>query len=146
MSILNVHDIERDISIIEDGYGRAIQEYGDVGGILWTAMWHALANIGFRYEPAARSYFDGQIRNPHNNLDDYNFQEITQWTNQWLYSNGYNMQMSFDWFEILMPDWVKFIGKFWTMDVGTGSAALKPGEFNLYYNINNIQQPLLFGR
>lgn len=141
MSILNVNDIEENISVIEDGYGRAVAEYGEEGGILWTTVNRALLQVGFNYTPANQTlmgWLGGQpVKAPHNNRDDYNLDEIANCANQYLMDDLYSFGIIFDWFEIIFGDsdsWLKLIGKYSSFR----STAAKAHEIILYYKVSNI--------
>lgn len=142
MSILNTQDIEENISVIEDGYGRAVAEYGEDGGMLWTAVNRALLQVGFNYTPANQSligWMGGQpVKAPHNNRDDYNLDEIADCANQYLTDNLYSFGILFDWFEVIFGDgdsWLKLIGKYSSLRCSVAKAH----EIILYYKVSSLE-------
>ena len=138
MSILNTQDIERDVSIIEDGYGRAIMDFGESGGVLWIAVAEALRQHGLQYYAAAENVIgfnpaEPRRIHPHNNYDDYNLDEIARTANDYLLDNMYTEAVGFDWFEIT-DSWLKLTGKYAKMR----SCSEKLNRITLYYNIENF--------
>lgn len=138
MSILSTHDIEQSISIIEDGYARAIAEYGEDGRYIWPELSFALQSEGLRYYPTHCTVMPEPGRPmqlPHNNRDDYNLDEIAKLVNDRLADNGHNKQITLDWWVLHDGVWLELIGK----ACDFLDQPIKPREFHFYFNMANTR-------
>ena len=129
MSILNTADIEQDISFIENGYGAAKHMYGENGATLWSAVNVALLDVGLKYSQPTTLNYNQAFGAPE--AGGYNFDELTRYTNNWLYNDNSTLYISIEWFTV-SDDILKIIGKYW--EIGTD----KPTEIQLYFSINKI--------
>ena len=129
MSILNTADIEQDISFIENGYGAALHSYGENGASVWTAVNAALLDVGLKYSQPTTLNYNRAFGAPE--AGGYNFDELTQYANNWLYNDNSTLYISIEWFTV-SDDILKIIGKYW--EIGTD----KPTEIQLYFSITKI--------